>query len=376
MLDPAHSTRPQAYPGKEASETTRFAWMDRVWRWFESVSELKFGALLALLVVLRSGVHIELDLEWLPQCVAAFPHLSGNFRCHNAIISVLPWLLHVDTAVEWSRLHAALLGGSLFGTLVLAYRFAPGIRFKQLALWLGLSAMPVALLQTRVYYDPYAIFGGSLLALAHGPFAIFAGGLLLGLSHPEMSLVAALSVGSVALALDLVRTRRIKLALVSCVLGAALTKLHGWLDPPAGLDRAGVLGRSVRSALFHATQSGTMGLYACHGLAWLLIVAYLLHARASARQRLWLVTGLVILPGIVTLITLDGTRVFVGTVWPAFVIFVSTLLARSQRGDSPVPIRTLTCVALVMALIAPSYISGGGHVSRPRFGSLAKHSLE
>jgi len=115
-----------------------------------------------------------------------------------------------------------------------------------------------------------------------------------------------------------------------------------------------------------------MGLYACYGLAWLLIAAFLLYAPLRPRQRGLLLLGLVVLPGLVTLITLDGTRVFVDSAWPAFALFVRGVVQRDAEGAAAVPMRTLACLALLMALIAPSYVSGGGNVSRPRFGSALK----
>lgn len=338
---------------------------------FESIPSGWFLLLLSLSVLLRSGARHFKAFDPLLACIVDLPASGGDYRCQGIAIFGLPLLLGIKEKTGWIRLHDVLTCFALLSTLsLLWFRFGTDLRFRMSALWLSIGSMPVSLLHPREHYDVYMVAAGSWLALAPGYKTAFVAGLWLGAVNAEQALLAVLAYVAVALGLGLAREARVRAGALGVALGVALVKGYALVWLPERQSRLLILWQNLSKSLVRAADSGSVGIYAWYGLSWLLVAGWFLTARVASRERFLVLLGLVALPGLATFATLDGTRVFVCTSWPAFALFVATTVSPERQLQDRVPLRSLSALALLSLAVMPAYVTMKGGLSSPQLSAL------
>lgn len=331
--------------------------LDPVARRIGTIGALSGGALLTVLVVLRSGVGEYGNVRRLLRVAAVLPDPAPDYRALSLPGPLLARLLGIETEAPWVLVHAAILVLVAAWVIWKVSRWAlPAGRHRDAAILLACSQVPAVLLLALGHYDVFTIGGGSLVAIGGGAGSLVAGALLMGLSNAEHAGGALVALAFVGYVTRAAVVRRALWALGIVV--AARVALGIW---SAGTTQSrgdlffGNLGDSVRGV----ARNGWIHVFTWYGAAWIFVILAI--ARAPAR-RLWLLAGLVVLPAALTLITLDGTRVFAVASWPAYVEFVRATLAEPRSGDddpvtAPDAVRQMSTLVLVIAFVTPAVVT-------------------
>ena len=151
------------------------------------------------------------------------------------------------------------------------------------------------------------------------------------LTHPEQALAASLSFLVLTIVPEFARWRR--RAVIAVVVAGACTLLGAvWLADAGLSSRGGFLQETAAAGFSSFLRNGMLGVYAWWGLWWLAVAALLIGI--GGWKRVWLVIALVGIPGLFTVVTLDGTRVFSG-VASASGVLVIAVIVRLMSQPSP-----------------------------------------
>lgn len=336
----------------------------RGYRRFLRVPLPTYVLLLTALMLLRAGARRYTTVQPLLDCVSIFPKVGPHYACQTGVPFLLPYLLRIDSFAAWWQLHAALTALLLLGTgALLWWRLRSHESFRVALFWAALGAFPVSVLQFIGIYDVYTLAGGTLMALSTGAASAFSGGLLMGAAHPEQALVAACALLCAAHGMARIADVNVRSGALGVVLGALAVKLYA-LGVEAGHSRADLLGSRIARSLGNALQVGTSGVYAWYGMAWLVVVLMISTVPRDTAGRVWAALGLVLLPAFATLMTLDGSRVFVCTAWPAFAYSLA-VCCESKSLKSIRGLHALTAASVCLAPLLPAYAAVASHLCAP-----------
>jgi hypothetical protein len=268
-----------------------------------------------LLVKVGIGIETENVRERLLPASGALPlpvdwysASFGNLAVARAfgITDLGPWIL----------LHAAIVAIAFATGAVLASRLS-GIPRGASWLFLASTTAVATALLTIGKYDAITLFGAFLFVLARSHWLALTGVVVMAAGNPEQTVVAVLGLLAISFVDELRQWRwRALRGLVLAVLmwfgvqfwmltngvsGSRLTLLSVWLND--SLDRV------ARNPLGE--------LWSWFGIAWVVVASVLF--LTTGRSRWQLATGLILVPGLVTILTADGARVFGLVSLPALV---------------------------------------------------------
>jgi len=326
----------------------------------ERVHWLVFSAVVVAVATLRFGpkpVGPGFVASFV-ESAKAFP-VEVNQTSSSLGIVLLMRLLGVDREVEWWAV-AVVLSGAVALALALALR-----RLKD---WWRVTLV-VALLSPAFgvvvglvgHYDLFTIAGSVVVGVARHRVVVVLGALLACLGNPEQMVVAAVALGIVSLGLRPLRARALLTGLVVVLWNLGLRLLHSTDNARLGLlTDPGMLMTSLRRWL----ADWPLATWAFLGPLWILLAICLIDR--SWRTRLAIVGGCVLAPAVASIVTLDGTRVFVATGLAALVGVISVTW-RERWAAEPAGPHLLGFAVLCLAFI-PAVImlpSGAGLLHQP-----------
>jgi len=284
--------------------------VDRLGRWFATIPYGLFAIGLLSLALLRTGFRWpwEPDGPFL-QVVNAWPSGSG-------------W----DSSVGWlavARLGLAAspwwelfwIGVMVAGILVVIRRcrVVLGDPWARLFLAVVVSSGIVARLTGWIgFYDQLFLLGALLVALL-GPRTWWLAAIAMVSANPEMAVVAGVSAVVAGVGLQSRRTvfRGAVLAGVSLFSIGILALARLGLSPGETEDRTSLFfSNAAKSLSLHFEWFPLLASSMFMG-AWLMVLLILL-SPSQVWRRIVVLAGLVLLPLLFTMVTLDGTRVAVG----------------------------------------------------------------
>lgn len=263
---------------------------------------------------------------------AAFPEPTGSFSSSLGSVLVAKLVGDRPDALWWA------LGGLawllVLGLLVWQSRAAGGWQRAAVVLIAASPALATSL-STLGHYDLWLLAGAALLVLGRRWWPL--GIVLAVLGNPEQCLVAALALILVGLAL---RARELWVRGLVWF-GVALVTwavLQIWLAGATAGDgsRLGWLSDPAKTLLGVRLFLGVWPLaaYAFLGIFWLVLVVLIAQlARADSRAR-WALAAVVVIPAGASLLTLDGTRVFVTCSLAALLGILRVWYARIGRHEA------------------------------------------
>jgi hypothetical protein len=171
------------------------------------------------------------------------------------------------------------------------------------------SGIPPTLSYEIGFYDVLTLLGAGAIAVSRRPWLVAVGAVVLSGSNPPLALVSAISFAILS-AGEPFRGLRQKalITLTICLLGWLAVNL--WLHAAGTSSESSQLftnlGYSFRSFL----DAAPLDVSSWYGGAWLLVVITIVSPMAW-RTRCIVVGALIVVPGLGSVATLDGTRVFV-----------------------------------------------------------------
>lgn len=325
------------------------------------------AAMASVFIVAKDGISFasgNVANFYLPAS-QALPTATGYFSSSIGNL-VLARLLGIDSVTGWLVLHGVLVALAIGLALVLAGCTDLAPRNVMVLVLLSSSAMN-ALTGSIGIYDPVTFAGGILLVLGPRPWARGAGVLLLCLGNPEQAIVASVCLLVISLHPLAVQWRRTAL-MATGFSAVAWAAMQAWLMSSGAGSRVAVLpyllGRSIETTM----SSPPVILWSWLGCGWLIVLV--LVTGTAGRARWALVISLLALPGSVTMITVDGARVFGLVVLPAFLVAAG--LCWRQFAEQQRVRQVAIGVLIALLILLPASTAGWGWLgeiaSRPMVG--------
>ena len=274
--------------------------------------------LVCVVLAIKNAADIELrniQEAYLPGAMefpAAVGYFSGSFG-QAAITS----LLGVTTTTQWVALHGLLIVASLGVAFLLVWRTGRETR-SFLVLALAAATAIASLLVSIGKYDVITFVGAVIFALARTtPIAIF-GAAVMASGNPEQAVVAALAVLALSGAVEF-RHLRVRALIAVGVTGITWGMVQIWFAISGiGVGRLELVPVFLAESLARVITSPGNEIWSWLNAGWLLAVIALF--ALARRSRKWLVVALIALPGLVTITTADGARVFGSVVLAAYLL--------------------------------------------------------
>jgi hypothetical protein len=345
--------------------------LDRTWGWLSRRSSLVFTLLLVGYTVLRTGVSVDREDATMVG-VWIFPEPIPDYRANSLIGPAVGHVAGVRTWPAWTYLNVGVLVAVvLVVSRCLVSAFASKERVRVAAIWVSLCAVAPSVLQKVTSYDPWTVMGTALVVLPRRrrlPCALV-GGVVVALSNAEQGLLGLAAAALLLVALPQgdegppVRDRLLPLAWAAGAIVATRVVVLVWwthldAEVPSRFDVFHIyLGDSIRRSV----GSGLAGVYSWYGVAWLVLGFAAVVAGATERMTpvrwLGVATALVVVPAAVTSTTLDGTRVFAMVSFPAFLVLLRWIDARSVSEPAQRTVQRLTTAALLVGLLLPALVA-------------------
>jgi hypothetical protein len=325
-----------------------------------------FLLLVAAATFLRAGFSVGNATATGFDFARTFPVPSDDFASWGVIGPAIGAAIGVATPAQWVLLQLMSLAMATGTTAVLLWRRLRGVRWRSAVIWVSVSSMPAAQLHYLRSYDIWFLLGGSVVALGVGMPSAIIGGLVIGLSNAEAGVLALISLGAVLLAGRQVGwpglvngwLQRVGAALVSVILARVGLSLWFRAEGHVIETRAGLLSENLVLSLRRQLEFGGLGIFSWYGLAWVAVLVVLWGFSKDTRAVLLASIGLVLVGALATIVTMDGTRVFVAITWSAFLAALVAYLSREplDSTDERILIEGAP-LALLAGLLVPSVVT-------------------
>jgi hypothetical protein len=312
------------------------------------------------LAIVRSGVRRLGVHESFVQALDDFPNISAYWRT-SLLPLVLAKYLGVESSTGWVLLHLAATVAVIAGA---AFLFLRCLEVDDALLAFGLfllSPIGTVLFGDIGFYDVWVIGGAIVLVLGRSSPVRILGALILLGGNFELGCVALLAYSVWTLSLDdrsRFRQTVIESALASGVIYGLLMIVYR--NAPDPDSRGEWLLDQAKGSIVSAVNVLPLLLFSFFGLLWLLVARYV-SGRSSNGSRVWAFLGLVAIPALFTILTLDGTRVFVSIAAPATIAMIALRETLKQLG----PIQLTRKNLLIAAALIPALQVHMGEIINP-----------
>src|SRR5687768_6321024 len=301
------------------------------------------GGLLLLMTLLRNGIYVSWNKGILLEASQSFPHGKGWIYESWAYLAV-PRLFGISSLGAWALYHLALTAAFFGGIFVTARSMSRDGRLLFVAS-VFTSSLPTILFYNVGWYDVLMLLGAVVVAAGRRPASAVVGTLVMSGGNPVQTVVAG-----IALTLTSAGGRWKVLGRRSLiVLGTASVGYVGtaiWVQVASIESRGDLLRENVLPSIHAFVDGMPVAIFAWYGGAWLVVAALIL-GPYDGWSRLLSLTGLVVVPAVASILTLDGTRVFASIAALPFLVALTQHFREDRR---PVPAWAGLMVVLLLAV--------------------------
>lgn len=299
------------------------------------------GALAFAVAVVRNGIHFDIGSADFAAGARELPK-PLNWFSSSWGPSVFGRITGLDASENtWNTgFLIATLAALAAGAFVILWRPTPRHRIALVVI--ACSPLPTVMLYGIGRYDLFLITGSALVALGWRWWLVVIGALIACSANPEQSIVAAACLLLVAGAPRFRAKRRDALIFggiaVANWIAVTMWFAHYEVDGSRALLFPVWVAKSVQGFL----EAFPLSLYSWFGALWLMVLFVV--GSLTGRSRWFVIAGLFALPGLFTVTTLDGTRVFVCVATAAALFVVHEQLHTIEHGEVsrllPSPVRS------------------------------------
>lgn len=318
--------------------------------WLSRIPYWAFGLLVALALLIHHGFWFaESSYHGYLRVAQGWP--SGQSWDSSPLWLAVIRFVPVNQGPLWPAvwLLPVLAAGAVM--LARAPRLTPPPYERLLVLGVAVSGIPLGLLWSMGWYDVLFLTGVLLLTLG-GRFLMLVGCLIAASSNAEMGLVA----GIAALFVTLATTQRAallrSLALVASSISVCAVVWLAQRQASVATGRIEQLGAHLWDSVLGNLAWLPMTVGTAYGAAWFLVILMIFSSN-SMRQALLLAVGLIGIPVAFTIVTLDGTRVMVGTSSAAYLFALLWWLERVRR-DAPKALSVPIALLFIAVIALPA----------------------
>lgn len=299
------------------------------------------GALAFALAVVRNGIHFDIGSADFAAGAQTLPAPLNWFSSSWGPLLV-GRLLGIDSSeTAWNTgFLIATLAVLVVAAVIVLRRPTP--RHRVALVVLACSPLPTVLLYGIGRYDLFLITGSALVALGGRWWLVVLGALIACSANPEQSIVAAACLLLVAGAPRFRAKRRDALIFggIAVINWIAVTLWFAYYEVDG--SRAKFFPVWIAQSVQGFIETFPLSLYSWFGALWLVVLFVV--GSLTGRSRWFVIAGLFALPGLFTVTTLDGTRVFVCVVTAAALFVVHEQLHTIRHGEVseliPSPVRS------------------------------------
>jgi len=209
-------------------------------------------------------------------------------------------------------------------------------------------------------YDVFTVLGAFILVLSRSLPGSLAGSLIVTSGNPEQAMVAAVGLLAVSFAPQLRDFRsRAVIALGTSVLGWVAVQVW-FAQNEMTTGRLHLIRVFLGESLGRFAGSPELSLWSWFGAGWIVVLVALVLVGRGSRWPLAL--GLIAIPGIASISTADGARVFAAVVLPSFVAaglwLAANRISVSRFRDEAVGSFVILLVILPTVLTGPGWFFG------------------
>lgn len=313
-------------------------------------------ALVLVLLLAKNAFDIELrniQEAYLPGA-QEFPQAVGYFSASFGQV-IIAYGLGVTTTTQWVVLHAVLIAVSLGVAFYLISKADPERRSFMILVLASATATP-SLFISIGKYDVITYLGAVILALARTLPGAAVGAFIMASGNPEQAIVAGGALFVLSLAQEF-RQLRVRGLLAALVAAAAWLGVQVWFrSSEMTSGRLELIPEYMNESITRLLASPGTSVWAWMNTGWFFVFLFILCASRSSVK--WLLLALVGIPGVVTVITADGGRVFSLVALPAFLsagLWFSQQMLQSRRSIAPV-----TGGAVLLVAVTPTLLSTPG----------------
>ena len=300
--------------------------------WLQKLPYLLFAVGLGGLILLHTGFR----LPWLPDAdyfMVATNWPSGSTWDSSILWILVPQVMGITTPLAWSLLWVSLALITMVFVAYNARKTLPRETQRLFLLTVAASGIPFLLVSRLGFYDIPFMLGVAIAALAGRRWWI-CGPVIIALTNAEMGLVTGIAGTLAAIALrDATGKRRSLAVFVFSILGtAAVFLFQTGGNAPVGANRATLLLENVAASLSSNLIWFPLIAATLYLGSWI-VVLLVVGSAETWRSGLLLILALVVLPLVSAIVTLDGTRVAVGTSSVAFLLATRAWFERDQLNE-------------------------------------------
>jgi len=327
-----------------------------------------FQQIILVLVLLLTKNAFDIELRNIQEAylpgAQEFPQAVGYFSASFGQV-VIASGLGITTTTQWVILHVVLIVIALGVAFYLISKEDTEQR-SFMILVLASATATSSLFVSIGKYDVITYLGAVIVALSRTLPGASVGALIMASGNPEQALVASAAMLALSVAPEF-RKLRFRALSVAAVAASAWFAVQVWFRA-SGVEssRLSILTEYLGESVARVMAYPGMALWSWMGVGWLIVLASLFVVARTSRT--WILIALVVIPGIATLITADGGRVFGLVVLPAYLSALVTL-GRSLDLRQPEG-RGLIGAFVLSLMILPVGIQGGDWLFLQIFGRM------
>ena len=325
----------------------------RISYFFNQGNYICVAVVMLFLSVIRSGVRIAYNLDIYRADSLTFPDIGAYYKS-SLVMPITTKIFALDSSLKWITFYSLCTALTIFLAAYLVFRLNATHNVRLLFALVLFSQLQIILLTELGKFDLFLILGSMILILSKSlPFQ-FLGALTITMGNFEQSIVLFGALALLSLSTDnqlsFKRYASIGAAAITCQF-FALNAAYGSWSADGGDSRLNWLTNNWSQFLKANVASLPTLIYSGYGACWILVAIYISKG-STAKNRVINFTCLVLIPFGMTLITFDGTRIWVIISAPLLLVVLQSFASLehefSPRFQITVPIIVL------MSLLTPA----------------------
>ena len=314
---------------------------------FNKTQRLVFVTFFVTLIILRNGITIFNPTDGWIESIRQFPNPIGFTSISVGTVAILK-LMMVENGFQLILVNSLVSLILLFAALIYFSKL-PKLSGMFLGTLIAVSPLATHVMSSMGNPDVYLYLGWMIMLRTKSYPQILMGGLLVATAHPYQALIGAICLYLISLALQNKHLMRLAIFVTAISLTVVII-VSTWANATnSGVTRENLFVDYFASSVTNFLANFPNALFAYLGPVWLIVILIFLEIKGT-RRRIFYVTAVLIVPASMAISTADGTRVYLGVVFPTAISIIAAYIAKNS---SQVEWRRGYLVIIICLMIYP-----------------------